>query len=187
MRSDQTNRAASGQYNSSESRPGHENAESLENLIAYRVTDRELRTLSILFDQHRAEFGWQTKSDMMRQLAMMGATQASAKLKKRDPELTARLEQFHEISESAKRAWRHTDLDRALEHLDRDIQVMFRAGDLRAVRDTLREFKDRTKRIEDKVIQARREDEFERRWGRLLGDLERNHSLKPAGTGPRAV
>jgi hypothetical protein len=181
VRRDQDKRDDTGQYSKSGTRPYARltDDEALDNLVQCRVTNRELRLLMILFDQHRAQFGWQTKSDMMRELMGMGMIQASLKLKKKDPELTARLEQFKELNESAKRAMRHTELDQALEQLEKDVVTLTRAGDLWAVRENLREFQQRTDRIPDKVIQARREDEFERRWGRMLEELERGHSLKP--------
>lgn len=181
VRRDQDTRDDAGKYGKSRARPYGRltDDEALDNLVQCRVTNRELRVLAILFDQHRAEFGWQTKSDMMRELMGLGMIQASLKLKKRDPELTARLEQFKELNKSASRAMRHTELDQALNQMEKDVVTLTRAGDLWAVRENLREFQLCTKRIPDKVIQTRREDEFERRWGRMLEELERGHSLKP--------
>jgi len=154
--------------------------EQLEDIVQFRVSSREMRTMAILFDQHREAFGWQTKSDMYRELCGVGAKDAVARVGNKDPDLVLRQTHAEELRRSMRYAIRHTELDQALERLEKDIVTLTRAGDLWHIRRLLEEFQQVTEKVNDPVIKARRAEEFDRRWGRMLEGLSRGISLKPS-------
>lgn len=164
-------RDASGQF----SGEGERN----EFAIGCKVTASELRMYTILFDQHRRQFSWQTMSDMYRALLKDGIAEKKKLLKNPSRDMITQMEQAEEIEKFTNEAIRHRQLEDLFSGMDESIAALTRAGDLGAVREILRSYQVRTKRMTDRVLKYRRDMEFDRRWGRLWIELNRGVSLNP--------
>lgn len=167
-------RNGSGKFKSSPLRPDGRMIEEdrLAELCAFRVTNRDWRRLMVLFQVHRAQFGWQVHADMFRSMLLIGLGSCEEKIKNPTPEMEDLKNQHEELEQAAHMAMRHTNLDAAIKQVDEDINTAMRAGDLGAVRMILDAFKERTKAIKrDYAIRARRELEFERLWGKLYDSI----------------
>jgi hypothetical protein len=145
--------------------------------IEFRVTSRDDRRLNIMFHQHRQDFGWQVPSDMYRELMIGNLADYEAKVKKPSPEMMRMRRRSLELQRSQSEAFKHRDLDAAIEQIDTDIELTFRAGDLAGVRRILAEFKEQTKAEDDPAVKIRREVEYDKRWSRIDESINRGVSL----------
>lgn len=173
-----------GHRGQSRNREGQFHAESDERLeypIGCKVSTRELRTYSILFDQHRKMFGWQTMSDMYRALLKAGLQNMVKMVKNPARDLITQMEQSEERDKARNEAMRHRELEELFEGLDESVNTLTRAGDLGAIRELLSDFQSRTKRMTDRALKYRRDMEFDRRWGRLWVELNRGAKLPMGG------
>ena len=169
MRYDQT-RNREGQFYA-------ETDERLEYPIGCKVSTRELRMYTVLFDQHRKMFGWQTMSDMYRALLKEGLQVKTKLIKNPARDLITQMEQSEERDKARNEAMRHRELEELFDGLDESVSTLTKAGDLGAVRELLSEFQSRTKRMTDRALKYRRDMEFDRRWGRLWEELNRGARL----------
>lgn len=155
-----------------------QDGEHLERIVQFRISSQEYRMADILFSQHRKQFAWQTMSDMYRAMLKVGLKDIAKLVKEPTPAMLDAIRNHQELERVASMARRHTDLDCLLDQMDRDLDLTVRAGDLGAVRVMLEEFRKNTKEIKhDHMIRARREVEFDKRWGRLYESLNRGANL----------
>ncbi len=148
-----------------------------EYAIGCKVTSNELRQYSILFDQHRKSFGWQTMSDMYRDLLKEGMRNTAKKIKNPSRDMTTMMELTEELDRAVHESRRHRRLDEVFTTIEESVSALMRAGDLGAIRELLGEFKERNKRITDRALKYKREMEFDSRWGRLWKELNAGASL----------
>src|SRR5882757_4460326 len=119
--------------------------------IGCKVSASELRMYTILFDQHRRQFGWQTMSDMYRALLKDGIAEKKKLLKHPTRDMITQIEQAEEIEKFTREAIRHRQLEDLFSGVDESVAALTRAGDLGAVREILNDFQNRTKRMTDRA------------------------------------
>lgn len=174
MRDDQR-RSEGGQFGMMGGRGQDE--ERLEYPIGCKVSSREVRMYSILFDQHRKQFGWQTMSDMYRTLLGDGYKEVVVRVKNPSKEMLRNKRRADELEKIQSEANKHRELTGTIEKVDRDIDETFRGGDLAGVRRILLEFRANTEIEDDPALKNRRRSEYEKRWQRMDESLNRGASL----------
>jgi hypothetical protein len=154
--------------------------EQLERIVQFRIGSDQYRITDMMFSQCRQQFGWQTNSDMYRDLMKAGIAKAQELIKKPSRDMQTAMAHAVERDRMAREAQRHQELEHVFVVMDDSIEALTRAGDLGSVREILSEFQTTTKNMTDGALRHRREVEFERRWSRLDKDLNRVVSLKPS-------
>lgn len=177
MRHDQERRQ-DGQFGTIDDRHRMFEEERLEYPIGCKVTQREVRMYSILFDQHRKVWGWQTMSDMYRDLLRDGFKAKAKELASPTPEMTQMLLETEQMELAKASTAVHLHHERAIEVTGEQIELLKRTNDFGRIRKILVDFYEKTKQTKDPVIRRRRTEEMERRgWDRMLKDLCRGVSL----------
>lgn len=177
MRHDQ-GRDRDGRFDTTESNHRMFEEERLEYPVGCKVTGRELRMYSVLFDQHRKIFGWQTMSDMYRDLLRDGFKVAGKMVVNPDPELVQMAMETDQMERAQRAAQRHVHHEKAVDFTAERLEVLKRNNDYGQIRALLQDFWDKTKALKDPVIRGRRRDEFERRgWDKQLKELNKGVSM----------
>lgn len=177
MRHDQ-GRDEHGQFGTVDTNSRYHEEERLENVISCKITSRELRQVNVLFDQHRKIWGWQTQSDMLRDLFRDGVRDRVKMIAKPDPELVQMASETEQMERAKKASLKHLHHERSVEYTADQIDVLKRNNDFGEIRKLLTDFMERTKATPDPVIRQRRRDEFERRgWDDILKELSKGARL----------
>lgn len=146
-----------------------------------RISSLDMRRIEKLFQRYRDMFAWEIKSDQCRDIIKAGIISYEDRTKSPDEEMLSMRRMADTLDMVEGLAARHARLDRAVAYVEDEIQTLVRNGDLNAVRMCLCQFRDETKKSKDIIIKARRETEFDVRWGRLWEGLNRNAKLPMDG------
>jgi len=155
----------------------HRDDDKLTEDFHVRISSLDMRRIEKLFQRYRDTFAWEIKSDQYRDIMKIGITHYEDRVKNPDEEMLSMRRMADTLDTVENLASRHARLDRAVSYVEDEIQTLVRNGDLGAVRTALAKFRDETKKSGDAVIKARREMEFDKRWGRLWEGLNRGASL----------
>lgn len=186
MRDDQRRRN-NGQFGFSEHHTGGGgltdaslDGDQLEVLVACRVAPGTSRAFDILFDQNRKLWGWSTKSDMYRDALERGLREIHKGLRVPNTELDMLLEEADQLEANKNMARRHANHQKSMVSTMECLQVLRANNDMAGMRKTLTEFYERTARLKDPVIAARRREEARQQgWDVMLEKLNRGVSLRP--------
>jgi hypothetical protein len=153
--------------------------EPIEKPIEFRVTATELRSYTVLFDEHHRIFGWKSKSDMYRDFMKTGLADAVKTLTRPDPELLEMVQQEEEVLKTAKRLLRHEHAENMIRTVEENIRGLVDRHDYVSVRIVLSDMKRMIKGVRDPVLRASLEKEFEQKWRDMDANLNRLASLNP--------
>jgi hypothetical protein len=172
-------RSRTGQFEgtSTSTRARASEDERLVDRVEFRVTSLDWRRLMILFQHHRQQFACEIQSDIFRHVMKKGLAATEDEVRNPTDEAIDLRMQSEGMELARKASRRHVMLDSILERIEEDVHTLMHAGDLFAIRKMLIDFKKDTSKINDAAIRARREMEFDKRWGSLFESLNRNAKL----------
>lgn len=171
MRNDQ-GRNKGGQFDTTTNTHRYFEDDRLENVMSFKVTSRELRQASIMFDQNRKLHNWQTQSDMLRDMHRRGFSEYFKDLQNPDPELVQTEMETRQMEKAKKASIRHLHHEQAIEFMADQIELLKRNNDFGSIRTLLKDFQENTRAMKDPVIRRRRQEEFERRgWSEIAKEL----------------
>lgn len=142
-----------------------------------RISSLDMRRIQKLFQRNRDAFAWEIKSDQYRDIIKVGIAHYEDRVKNPDEDMLSLRRMADTLDMVEGLAARHERLNRAVSYVEDEVQALLRNGDLSAIRAALAKFRDETRQTKDTVIKARRETEFDARWGRLYESLNRGASL----------
>lgn len=146
-----------------------------------KLSPSEDRKLSIIFDQHRKMFGWQTRSDMLRDVLNMGSKSVIAEIPNPHPTLIDLQNEQDELAQMTGLADKHIRLARQIDLTEESLRVCQMAEDRAGMVEILDRWQTVTESIMDRTIREKRRKIFRTRWEESLKQLRKGQmvSLKP--------
>lgn len=155
-----------------------------KNVIVWsaKVSPSEDRQLTIIFDQHRKLFTWQTKSDMHREMLTEGIKNIMARIPNPDPRLLdarTRDEMIDKIEEVARKHKRTAETVEVMEETMWD--VLHINHDVPGAIGVLEEFRSAMENTMDRTVREKLRKYWAGKWEGVLADLRKGRivSLKP--------
>jgi hypothetical protein len=146
-----------------------------------KLSPSEDRKLTILFDQHRRLFGWQTRSDMLRDILNMGSKSVMADIPNPHPTLIDLQNEQDELAQMTGLADRHIRLSRQVDQTEEALRVCQMSEDGAGMIEILDRWRTVTENVMDRTIREKRRKIFKQRWEGPLKLLMQGRmvSLKP--------